>query len=52
MYAVFILEEAHEDLIGIVARLSRDNPTAAQKLGNELLNLAQSLESMPNRGSS
>lgn len=52
MYAVFILEEAHEDLISIVARLSLDNPTAAQKLGNELLGLAQSLESMPYRGSS
>jgi toxin ParE1/3/4 len=52
MYAVLVLEEAHEDLISIVARLSRDNPTAAQKLGHELLDLAQSLESMPYRGSS
>ena len=52
MDAVFILEEAHEDLISIVARLSLDNPAAAQKLGNELLDLAQRQESMPYRGSS
>jgi plasmid stabilization system protein ParE len=51
MYAVFILEEAHEDLVSIVGRLSRDNPAAAQKLGDELLDLAQRLESMPYRGS-
>jgi plasmid stabilization system protein ParE len=46
MYAVFILEEAHEDLINLVVHLSLDNPAAAEKLGNELLALAQSLESM------
>jgi toxin ParE1/3/4 len=48
----FILEEAQEDLVNIVAHLSPDNPEAAQKLGNQLLDLAQSLESMPYRGSS
>jgi toxin ParE1/3/4 len=51
MYAVIILEEAHEDLINIVAHLSLDNAAAAEKLGNQLLDLAQSLESMPYRGS-
>jgi hypothetical protein len=45
MYAVFILEEAHEDLIKIVAHLSLENPAAAEKLGNQLVDLAQSLES-------
>ena len=52
MYAVFILEEAHEDLISIVAHVSLDNPAAAQKPGSELLDLVHTLESMPYRGSS
>jgi toxin ParE1/3/4 len=52
MYAVIILEEAHEDLINIVAHLSLDNAVAAEKLGNGLLDLAESLETMPYRGSS
>ena len=51
MYAVIILEEAQEDLINIVAHPSVDNAVAAEKLGNQLLDLAQSLESMPYRGS-
>lgn len=51
MYAVIILEEAQEDLINVVAHLSLDNAVAAENLGNQLLDLAQSLESMPYRGS-
>jgi toxin ParE1/3/4 len=51
MYVVIILDEAREDLVNIVAHLSLDNPAAAETLGNQLINEAQSLESMPYRGS-
>jgi toxin ParE1/3/4 len=51
MYAVIILEEAHEDLRNIVAYISKENPGAAETLGRELLDEAMSLESLPYRGS-
>jgi plasmid stabilization system protein ParE len=51
MYAVIILEEAHEDLRDIVAYISSGNSSAAETLGHKLLDEAMSLESLPYRGS-
>ena len=51
MYKVFIRETAHDSLREIVSYVSTDNPTAAEKLGSELLDEALSLESLPFRGS-
>ena len=51
MYAVIILEEAHEDLKNIVGYIANENPSAAETLGGELLDAALSLESLPHRGS-
>jgi plasmid stabilization system protein ParE len=51
MYVVTILEEAHEDLRNIVGYIAKENPNAAETLGNELLDQAISLESLPYRGS-
>ena len=38
---------AHDSLREIVSYVSTDNPTAAEKLGSELLDQALSLESLP-----
>jgi toxin ParE1/3/4 len=51
MYVVTILEEALEDLRNIVAYIAKENPSAAETLGRELLDEAMSLESLPYRGS-
>jgi plasmid stabilization system protein ParE len=51
MYAVIILEEAHEDLKKIVGYIANENPGAAETLGGELLDATVSLESLPHRGS-
>ena len=44
-------QTAHDSLREIVSYVSTDNPTAAEKLGNELVDQALSLESLPLRGS-
>ena len=44
-------QTAHDSLREIVSHVSTDNPTAAEKLGSELLDQALSLESLPFRGS-
>ena len=44
-------QTAHDSLREIVSYISTDNPTAAEKLGNELVDQALSLESLPFRGS-
>ena len=51
MYKVLIQQTAHDSLREIVSYVSTDNPTAAEKLGSELLDQALSLESLPFRGS-
>lgn len=51
MYMVLMRQTAHDSLREIVSYVSTDNPTAAEKLGSELLDQALSLESLPFRGS-
>jgi plasmid stabilization system protein ParE len=51
MYKVLMRQTAHDSLREIVSYVSTDNPTAAEKLGNELVDQALSLESLPFRGS-
>ena len=51
MYKVLMRQTAHDSLREIVSYVSTDNPTAAEKLGSELLDQALSLESLPSRGS-
>jgi plasmid stabilization system protein ParE len=51
MYKVLMRQTAHDSLREIVSYVSTDNPTAAEKLGNELVNQALRLESLAFRGS-
>jgi hypothetical protein len=51
MYVVIILQEAHEDLRNIFAYIAGENPGASQTPGDELLDEAMSLESLPHRSS-
>ena len=51
MYKVLMRQTAHDSLREIVSYISTNNPTAAEKLGNELVDQALSLESLPLRGS-
>jgi toxin ParE1/3/4 len=51
MYKVLMRQTAHDSLREIVTYVSTDNPTAAEKLDNELIDQALSLESLPFRGS-
>jgi plasmid stabilization system protein ParE len=51
MYKVLVRQTAHDSLREIISYVSTDNPTAAEKLGNELVDQALSLESLPFRGS-
>jgi len=44
-------QTAHDSLREIVSYVSTDNPTAAEKLGNELVDQALRLESLAFRGS-
>jgi plasmid stabilization system protein ParE len=48
MYKVLMRQTAHDSLREIISYVSTDNPTAAEKLGNELVDQALSLESYPN----
>ena len=50
MYKVLIQQTAHDSLREIVSHVSTDNPTAAERLGSDLLDHALSLESLPFRG--
>lgn len=49
-FKVFLSDEALIDLERLVAYIAFDNPEAAQRVGDQLLDAAMSLESMPERG--
>jgi plasmid stabilization system protein ParE len=49
-FKVFLSEVALNDLERIVAYIAPLNPTAAERLGNQLLDAALSLHSFPERG--
>jgi len=51
MYAVILSNAARTDLDNIVRHIAVDNPTAAEKLGLDLIDVAMSLETLPYRGS-
>jgi len=51
MYAVILSDAAQTDLDNIVRHIAVDNPTAAEKLGLDLIDVAMSLETLPYRGS-
>jgi plasmid stabilization system protein ParE len=47
MYAVILSDAAQTDLDNIVQYIAVDNPTAAEKLGLDLVDVATSLETLP-----
>jgi plasmid stabilization system protein ParE len=49
-YRVILSRPALRDLGGIARYISQDNPTAAERVGLELVRLAESLAVMPRRG--
>jgi len=49
-FQVFLSDEALSDLERIVAYIAPHNPAAAERMGNQLLNAAQSLRTWPERG--
>lgn len=49
-FQVGLTDEAIADLAGIVAFIAKDDPAAAERVGLELLALAESLNHLPNRG--
>ena len=51
MYSVILSDAAQTDLDNIVQYIAVHNPTAAEKLGLELIDVATSLETFPYRGS-
>ena len=51
MYAVILWDAAQTDLDNIVQYIAVDNPTAAEKLGMDLIDVVMSLETLPYRGS-
>jgi plasmid stabilization system protein ParE len=51
MYSVILSDTAQTDLDNIVQYIAVHNPTAAEKLGLELIDLAMSLQTFPYRGS-
>jgi len=51
MYAVILSDAAQIDLDSIVQYIAVHNPTAAEKLGLELIDIAMSLQTFPYRGS-
>jgi len=51
MYSVILSDAAQTDLDNIVQYIAVHNPTAAEKLGLELIDLAMSLQTFPYRGS-
>jgi plasmid stabilization system protein ParE len=51
MYTVLFSERATKDIVDIVDYIAADNPTAAERLGSDVIELALSLKSTPYRGS-
>ncbi len=51
-YQVDFAAQTERDLLSIAKFLAQKNPTAAQRLGNELIDLALTLSSLPRRGGS
>ena len=49
-FQVGLTDEAIADLAGIVAFIAKDDCIAAERVGLELLALAESLKHLPNRG--
>ena len=49
-WQVAITDQADADLGNVVAFLARKSPTAAERIGLELVDLIFSLDQMPNRG--
>ena len=49
-FEVFLSQDALGDLERIVAYIAPHNPAAAERLGNQLLDMALSLRSLPERG--
>ena len=49
-FKVFLSNEALGDLERIVAYIAPHNPAAAERLGNQLLDAALSLQTLPERG--
>jgi addiction module RelE/StbE family toxin len=49
-YKVILRQGAIDDLADIVGYISKDNPQAAERLGNRLVTTAESLAEMPYRG--
>lgn len=49
-FKVFLSNEALSDLERIVAYIAPHNPAAAERLGNQLLDAALSLNTLPERG--
>jgi plasmid stabilization system protein ParE len=49
-YKVVITTRANEDLRQVVTFLAAQNPSAAERLGLRLLDMAQSLADMPHHG--
>ncbi|SPE52866.1 conserved hypothetical protein [Verrucomicrobia bacterium] len=49
-FKVVITDPAIEDLAEIVRHIAQDNPLAAERLGNQLLDKAESLRQLPLRG--
>jgi plasmid stabilization system protein ParE len=51
MYSVILSDAAQTDLDNIIQHIAVHNPTAAEKLGLELIDVAMSLQTFPHRGS-
>ena len=49
-FQVFLSKDALSDLERIVAYIAPHNPVAAERLGNQLLDAALSLQTFPDRG--
>ena len=49
-FKVFLSDDALNDLERIVAYIAPHNPFAAERMGNELLDAALSLKTLPERG--
>ena len=50
-FKVIFMKRATRDMEQIVARIAKDNPGAALRLGDELIDEALSLAQFPERGS-
>lgn len=50
VFRIALTEQAELDLEAVVAFLTRQNPDAAVRIGDELVEVAFSLDNLPNRG--